>query len=161
MVFIALMTFAQKVELIFSDSARAKIEDASGSAFMQYSNFMPRNFTEVLIAISGNAPVDSLLMASDTDTLAQGGALFFNQYIRKDFGLESVYSPTLDFFSKYGLYDSQVIKSFIVLSYFQYLKKGAITFKRNKKRVLKGKRLENFKAKKVLKEKARSLQKRN
>lgn len=146
MVFIALMTFAQKDELIFSDSARAKIEDASGSAFMQYSNFIPSNFDELLISISGSEVVDSILLQAKHDTLAQSGAQFFDEYIRKDFALESIYSPALHFFSSYGLYDPNVIKSAIICAYKKYLEKESIEFRKIKRRVLKKHRKANSKA---------------
>ena len=70
--------FSQNDEIVYTETQKAKIRDASGSAFMQYSNFIPKNLDEFLVAISGNEKADSILLQSDSDTLVLSAADFFD-----------------------------------------------------------------------------------
>jgi hypothetical protein len=136
---------------------KEEVEALSSSSFMQYSGFIPSTFKEILISVSGNDFVDSLLINVGTDTLIVKGANIFDSYFRKDFALESVQSPTLNHFFKYRMFDSKVVKTAIVYFYAQYLKGNSISIKEMRKKCLKGNRGRNEKARIRLVKQARSL----
>ena len=100
---------------------------------------------------SGNGRTDSLLLNANTDTLSQGGPLFFDYYIRRDFGLESIFSPTVQYFAGKKIYDTQAIKATIVWAYYNFLKGEPISFQSIRKKVIKHYRGPNSKAKRRLK----------
>lgn len=140
-----------KGDFILSEDQKKDIQYKSGSAFMQFSGFVPSSFKEILISVSGNDFVDSLLVNAGTDTLISNGADFFDNYIRKDYALKSVYSSTAHLFSSFGLYDEEAIKCTIVLFYQFYLKKEKINIYKIKKKCLKGLKRLNSKAKRAFK----------
>ena len=148
---IPFILFAQeKGDFILSENEVRQIQYKSNSAFMQYSGFVPTNFKEILISVSGNDVVDSLLFNLELDTLIENGASFFDSYLRKDYGLKSIYSPTLQLFSTLKIYDEEIIKSAIVYFYALYLKKEEINLYKIRKRVLKNRKNQNNKARKNL-----------
>ena len=148
-------------EIAFSDTQRKEIDHASGSAFMQYSNFQPRSFNEVFMSISGNEKMDSILLASDIDTLHKQASRIFSTYVRKYYGLETIHSPTTSLFYRNGMYSSEVIQSFIILAYTQYLRKEPIRIAKVRRKVTKGHLVENRKAKNRLKKELREYRKRD
>lgn len=150
--------YAQK-EIAFTDQQRKEIDHASGSAFMQYSNFQPRTFEEVFMTLGGNSKMDSILKAADIDTLHQSAVRIFSMYKRKQFGLESIHSPTTSLFYAYGMYAPSVIKSFMIIAYARYLRKLPIPIWKVRNKALKRKHKENHKAKLRLKKEMRHYRK--
>lgn len=158
LILICSFSTAQK-EIAFSDVQRKEINHASGSAFMQYSNFQPGNLLELLMAVSGNKRVEALLIESDTDTLPKSALNIFNRYLRKDFGMESIHSPTTVYFAKNKIYSPDAMKSFIVISYSYYLKEESIRYSKVRRQALKGNRFANQKARRELTRQSRSYRK--
>lgn len=150
-----LLSQPKKDELYYDKTFKKEVERERACAFIQYSHFIPSNFKEIFISVSGNSFVDSLLIDAGTDTLISNGAEFFDHYFRKDFALESVYSPVTHLFAKYKMYDSNTIKSAIVLIYSLYLNDEKILMKEVQRKCLHLRKKENRKARKVLKRKLR------
>ena len=119
--------FAQKDEIVFDEEQRNRMHYFSSSAFMQYSNFQPSNIEELLISVSGDNRLDSILIQCDLDTIVDHGAKFFDAAIRKDFGLTTIYSPTTKYFVQIGLYSEKIMKCFILQTYFHFLRKEPIS----------------------------------
>jgi len=145
-----------KEEISITQKYRDEIKNSSQSAFMQYSGFVPRTIKELLTALSGDKATDSLLMQMDKDSLSLNASAYFDPLFRKDFALRSVYSPTLNLFFKYNLYDEQLVKKAIVLIYFSYLTEDLIPVQEITTSCLKGNRKANKKAKKRLNKELKS-----
>jgi hypothetical protein len=117
--------------------------------FFKYTaKYVPVNLLQAF-KILGTHSASVLLDFKDksSDEVLVEGIYSPNARLHKEFGLAG-YTQFSIFFHQRGIYDPYLMESYILLAFHQYLNQDAITWKANKKLILKRNRKQNRKWKK-------------